>query len=241
MSVTKKLLDAVDNSETIVALTGAGMSVESGIAPFRGKGGLWEKFDPEEYAHVNAFKREPEKSWMLFRLQYNEISKARPNPGHEALVKLEEHGLSAVITQNVDGLHKNKEVVELHGNIQRAYCTGCNMDYNTVDFVGKEKSINCKCGAVVRPDVVLFGEPLSNSVLSRAWELSSRCDLMLVIGTSAVVQPAASLPLVAKNSGSMVVELNLEHTPLTNRIADLSIFKKAGEILPVILDRLRHS
>ncbi len=236
MRIPEKVIESIKGSSSIVALTGAGMSVESGIAPFRGKGGLWEKFDPEKYAHVGAFKRDPEKSWKLFRLQYAEISKAKPNPGHHALMELQKHGLEAVITQNIDGLHHNEEVVELHGNIFRSYCTGCGTKHDTGDFM--EKSILCRCGAPVRPDVVLFGEPLSQASTSRSFQLCSRCDLMLVIGTSAVVHPAASLPFIAKQNGAKIIEINLEETPLTDGVADFSVFGEAGNLLPDILQAL---
>ncbi len=240
MSIPEELIDALNSSRRTVALTGAGMSVESGIAPFRGTGGLWEKFSPEEYAHIDGFNCDPEKSWKLFRLQYQEISKAAPNPGHKALEEMQEYGLSAVITQNIDGLHRNREVVELHGNIFRTYCVKCGTNYDTGEFIDEDIDIHCSCSGVVRPDVVLFGEPLSSSVLSHAVHLSSRCDLMLVIGTSAVVHPAASLPLIAKENGALIVEMNLDKTPLSHGIADITVFGNVGEQLPIILDRLRR-
>lgn len=236
VDITQELLQHTRDADKIIALTGAGLSVESGIAPFRGKGGLWETFDPEEYAHIRAFQADPSKSWELFRLQYSEISRAKPNAGHGALVELEAHGLEGVITQNIDGLHGNSEVVELHGNISRSYCTVCDLQLETEELMDEKKSIYCGCGGVVRPDVVLFGEPLSKDVLSRAFEMSSTCDLMLVIGTSAVVHPAASLPMIARDAGATVVEINLAKTPLTGTVAQMSLFGSAGDILSSILE-----
>ena len=236
MHIPEQVTGSIKCASRIVALTGAGMSVESGIAPFRGKGGLWEKFDPEEYAHIAAFEKDPEKSWELFRLQYEEISKAEPNPGHHALIELQKHGLEAIITQNIDGLHHNQEVVELHGNIFRSYCTGCGTKYHTREFM--KKPILCGCGAPVRPDVVLFGETLSQHSIYRAFQLCADCDLLLVIGTSAVVHPAASLPSIAKQAGAEIVEINLDKTPLTGGVADISVFGEAGNILQEILRAL---
>ncbi|MFO8109406.1 MAG: Sir2 family NAD-dependent protein deacetylase [Thermoplasmata archaeon] len=162
----RELADAVREADNIVALTGAGMSVESDIAPFRGKGGLWEKFDPEEYAHIESFRMNPLRSWELFKLQIQEIVDAEPHPGYHALVELESHGLRSIITQNIDGLHSkagSQEVIELHGTLFKLRCGDCGGKRDTSDHLSsikKGKVPCCECGAYLRPDVVMFGEPL---------------------------------------------------------------------------------
>ncbi|MGM0510895.1 MAG: SIR2 family NAD-dependent protein deacylase [Thermoplasmatota archaeon] len=237
-------VDAVKKAEKIAVLTGAGMSVESGVAPFRGDGGLWEKFDPNEYAHIGAFNRDPEKCWELFKMQIEEISEADPNEGHEALVSLESQGVETVITQNVDGLHseaRSSEVVELHGSLSRLRCPSCSEVYETEekkDIIYDGEIPLCNCGEMTRPDVVMFGEMLPMDAVDRARELSREADLMMVVGTSAVVQPAASLPILAKRNGADLIEINIERTPLTDNFTDHFLKGKAGEVLSRIVKNI---
>ncbi len=239
----EKVVEAVRRAESIVVSTGAGMSVESGIAPFRGENGLWSKFDPHEMASVTAFRSDPEKCWTLFKLQIEECFYAEPHQGYSAVVALEEHGLDAVITQNVDGLHQkagSEKVLELHGTLNDLLCDSCGNQKKTEDLVDEilEKKIpRCECGTVMRPDVVLFGEPLPQRTLRRAWSAVENCSLLINIGTSAVVQPAASLPLTAKRSGAVIVEGNVEKTPLTPSM-DHFLEGKAGDVLVELLERL---
>ena len=237
-------LDKLKKADKIAVLTGAGMSVQSGVAPFRGEGGLWEKFDPNEYAHIGAFKSDPEKCWELFKLQIEEISEAQPNEGHEALVSLESEGVEAVITQNVDGLHGkagSTEVVELHGSLSRLVCPGCGKMYETdekKDIIYDGEIPRCDCGKITRPDVVMFGEMLPMDAVDRARGLSQGADLMIVVGTSAVVQPAASLPILAKRNGAEILEVNIERTPLTDNFTDHFLRGKAGEVLSKIVKNI---
>jgi len=237
-------LDKLKKADKIAVLTGAGMSVQSGVAPFRGEGGLWEKFDPNEYAHIGAFKSDPEKCWELFKLQIEEISEAQPNEGHEALVSLESEGVEAVITQNVDGLHGkagSNEVVELHGSLSRLVCPGCGKMYETdekKDIIYDGEIPRCDCGKITRPDVVMFGEMLPMDAVDRARGLSQGADLMIVVGTSAVVQPAASLPILAKRNGAEILEVNIERTPLTDNFTDHFLRGKAGEVLSKIVKNI---
>ncbi len=238
-NVVKKIREA----DKIAALTGAGMSVESGIAPFRGEDGLWNEFDPQEYASLSAFRKDPDKSWELFRLQIEECSRAEPHEGHHSLVELEEHGLNSVITQNVDDLHQkagSKKVLELHGNLSELICSSCRERVKTKDhlkYILDGDIPHCKCGSIFRPDVVLFGESLPLGVLRKSQHEAERTDLLISIGTSAVVQPAASIPTLAKKTGSVLIEINPKRTVLTPKV-DHFLKGKAGEKLSGLMERL---
>ncbi|MEW5734035.1 MAG: NAD-dependent deacylase [Thermodesulfobacteriota bacterium] len=239
----KKAAEAVRNARLVVALTGAGISVESGIPPFRGKGGLWERFDPMEVAHIDSFIQNPARVWNLLVREMKEImDKARPNAGHLGLSRLERMGrLSTVITQNVDGLHQaagNTDVIEFHGNFAWQRCMDCGKKIATPDVSLEKIPPECSCGGILRPDCVFFGEAIPEDALYRSFDLAQACDVMLVVGTSAVVQPAASLPALARRSRALVIEINLEPTALTRHIAHVSLFGSAGEILSRLADSL---
>ncbi|MEF8873366.1 MAG: NAD-dependent deacylase [Candidatus Thermoplasmatota archaeon] len=239
-----KAVKAIKRADRIAVLTGAGMSVESGIAPFRGEDGLWNEFDPQEYATLSAFKRNPEKSWELFRLQIEECLSADPHEGHRSLVELEDHGLKAVVTQNVDGLHQeagSETVLELHGTLAELVCPSCGSREETEDHLDEIIDGNiprCECGSMLRPDVVLFGESLPRETLRRSQRNAEETDLLISIGTSAVVQPAASIPTLAERTGSVLIEINPEKTPLTPR-ADHFLEGKAGEKLPELVEQVK--
>ncbi len=230
-------------SKKAVALTGAGISVESSIPPFRGKGGLWEKYNPDEYAHVLAFKRNPGKVWIMLKEMIDTIRVAKPNLAHIALAELEEMGyLKGVITGNVDFLHQaagSKNVIELHGNNRSLICMECGKRYPVERYL-EEMPPRCKCGYALRPDVVLFGEPIPQHALFGSYELARECDLMIVIGTSAVVSPMSHMPVIAKENGANVMEINLEETFLTGSISNCIIKGKAGDILPKILREVKE-
>ena len=227
-----------------VALTGAGISVPSGIPAFRGSQGLWDKYDPFIYAEIGNFRRHPEKAWEMLGEMFRVIEKAAPNPAHRALAELEDRGLlKAVITQNVDSLHQaagSRRVIEFHGSNRDLLCLNCGRreaDAALADF--SEMPPRCPdCGSVLKPDVVFFGEAIPPKALDEATRLSREADLMLVIGTSANVYPAAEMPLLTRQSGGRVVEINLEKTPLTGPVAELTLFAPADEILPAIAARL---
>jgi len=227
-----------------VALTGAGISVPSGIPAFRGSQGLWDKYDPFIYAEIGNFRRHPEKAWEMLKEMFATIEKAAPNPAHRALAELEERGLlRAVITQNVDSLHQaagSRRVIEFHGSNRDLVCPQCGFRKN--DAVLAEFSAlppRCpQCGSILKPDVVFFGEAIPPAALDEASRLSREADLMLVIGTSANVYPAAEMPQLTRQAGGRVVEINLEKTPLTGSVAELTLFAPADEILPEIVARL---
>ena len=222
-----------------VALTGAGISAESGIATFRSKGGLWEKYDLMVYASAEVFRQDPSKYWIIRGDFIREYDQYQPNSGHYALTELEKmHILQHVITQNIDGLHKkagNRNVTEIHGSLREIYCLNCGIEY-LAPHVPPGNPPYCDCGGVLKPNTVLFGEQLPFEALEKAQQESSNCSIMLVIGTSAVVQPAASLPSLAKQNGALVIEINPEKA---FPAADYYIKEKAGEALGGIVQEVK--
>ncbi len=245
MNTTNEIIQAseyIAKSRYLVALTGAGVSAESGIPTFRGEDGLWKRYKPEELATPQAFARNPRLVWEWYRWRMEIVFKASPNPAHKALVELERMGiLKCIITQNVDGLHQlagSSCVVELHGNIRRVRCTSCSFR-SEISEPPKEIPPRCpRCGSLLRPDVVWFGEPIPEEALSKALELAKRCDVMIVIGTSGVVVPAGYLPYIAKSNGALIIEINVARSAITP-IADIFINMRAGEALPKIVELVK--
>lgn len=230
-------------SKRAVALTGAGISVESGIPPFRGRGGIWERVDPMEFGHIDTFERDPGKVWrVLIRELKDIIDGALPNDGHKGLARLEAMGLlTAIITQNVDGLHQmagNTDVLEFHGNCAWQRCMDCGEKIETREVDTSKLPPLCPCGGVFRPDWIFFGEAIPPMALQRSQQLARRCDLMLVVGTSAVVQPAAYMPVIARNAGALIIEINPERTPLTGSTSDYLIKGGAGEVMNALISEL---
>ena len=232
-------------AKEIAVMSGAGISVESGIPPFRGKGGIWEKFDPMEYAHIDAFLKQPEKVWrVLLSEMANIMAGSHPNTAHEGLARLEKMGkLKTVITQNVDGLHQragNTDVIEFHGNFASYSCMKCaaKIDCDTLPL--DELPPRCSCGGVYRPDCVFFGEMIPEEAMERAEHAAQTCDVMLVVGTSGMVYPAAQIPLIAKRAGAFIIEINPERTPLSGAVSDLFLMGKAGETLKHLVDRVEE-
>jgi len=235
--------DFLKQAYHIVAFTGSGISAESGIPTFRGKDGLWKKFRAQDLATPRAFSNNPKLVWEWYDWRRQLIAKKEPNPGHKTLAQWENLFPSfTVVTQNIDGLHQkagSKKVMELHGNIWKLRCTekGTILEDHTSPL--KDIPPTCpKCGALLRPHVVWFGEALDMDLLNQAIALSSKADLMLVIGTSALVYPAASIPMTAKESGVKIIEINPESTPLTPH-AEVSLRGKAGDVLPDISETIK--
>lgn len=229
----------LSNAKCAVALTGAGISVESGIPPFRGKGGVWEKIDPD-MAHIDTFMADPAMVWqVLIKEMKDIIDRAKPNDGHKGLARLEQMGiLRSVITQNVDGLHQaagNQDVIEFHGNFAWHYCLNCNhrVENSKIDISAMPPK--CQCGGIYRPDCVFFGEMIPHQHLLRSKQLAAQCDVMMVVGTSAVVQPAAYMPVIARQNGAKVIEINMERTQLTGNISNYLIQGNAGEVMNKIV------
>ena len=239
-SIYEKIARLMVELKQCVALTGAGISAESGIPTFRSKGGLWEKYDPMVYASIETFREDPSKYWTIRGEFIRNYDTYQPNKAHVALAELEQMGiLRHVITQNIDGLHKkagSQNVTEIHGSLRETYCLQCGKEY-LAPGVPDGMPPYCECGGVLKPNTVLFGEQLPAGALESAYQESATCKLMLVIGTSAVVQPAASLPALAQQKGAKIVEVNIEPA---FPAADVVVKEKAGVGLSHILEAVRR-
>jgi NAD-dependent deacetylase len=223
--------------QRILFFTGAGLSVESGIPTYRGKGGVWAEYDYEDYACQRAFDRDPEKVWDFHDKRREKVGSCEPNDGHRIIATVQkEKPTTAVITQNIDGLHQRagaSDVVELHGSLWRVRCDreGVIRDDRTVPMTPRK----CACGAYFRPDIVWFEDSLREENLVRAQELLEQCDLLVTVGTSAVVYPAAELPRIAMQCGATTVEVNLEDTPVS-RLYQHRLRGTASEILTSMME-----
>lgn len=242
---TKIAADFIRKKGPACALTGSGISVESGVPPFRGHGGIWQKFDPLEYANIEAFLQNPAKVWdVLLREMKITLDKAKPNPAHLALADMEASGsLKTIITQNVDGLHQaagNTDVIEFHGSFASLSCLSCAKHFRLSEVRLDTIPPRCSCGGILRPDCVFFGEMIPQEALSRSNKIASSCQIFLVVGTSATVQPAASIPIIAKKAGAIIVEINTEATHLTNGISDIFLQGSAGKIMPELMKSLKE-
>lgn len=247
MDIIKAIASDIKSSKYIVAFTGAGISAESGIPTYRGKGGLWNKYDPNRYANINYFLQDPSYYWNFFReVRYPLIKKVKPNKGHLALADLEViASLKTVITQNIDGLHQDagySSVVELHGTTRIIYCMNCSKEYSMDEAFSilevKNPPLCSDCGGKLRPAVVFFGESLNPQVLNLAHEEAEKCDFLLAVGSSLVVYPAADIPLRAKQRGARLAIVNKERTPL-DYLADHVINDEAGKVLSLIVQGLK--
>ena len=243
------LVERLTGARRVAVLTGAGISAESGVPTFRDPDGLWQQFRPEELANVEAFLRNPVlvQGWYAHRRAV--IETVEPNPGHEALAALEDlitarGGDFLLATQNVDGLHAragSKRLVELHGTLTRSYCVDCGRDAADAELAAIETGevAHCPdCKGLLRPDVVWFGEMLPEGAMERAAEAAACADVFLSIGTSAVVYPAAGLPLLAKDHGAYVAEVNPQRSDIAFHL-DEHVRGKAGSVLPILLERVR--
>ncbi|MFQ5927152.1 MAG: NAD-dependent deacylase [Terriglobia bacterium] len=228
----------IASARALAVLTGAGVSQESGVPTFRGADGLWRRYRPEELATPEAFARDPRLVWEWYDWRRSLIAQAQPNPAHHALAALEQRVPEfALLTQNVDGLEETagcRNVLRLHGDIWLLRCVGCGREEKNRSVPLPGLPPRCACGALLRPGVVWFGESLPAEVWQQAFAAAGQADVFLVVGTSAVVQPAASLPLVAKQAGARLVEINLEPTPLSS-VVTASFYGPAGELLPQLI------
>ena len=226
--------EVICHSKKTLALTGAGISVESGIPDFRSRGGLWERFDPIEYGTIEAFQADPEKVWKMLEEVSILLDQARPNPAHTGLAKLQEMGLlQAIITQNIDNLHQEggaSRVIEYHGNAKTLSCLRCNQRYNAYEIEGQGPP-KCDCGKILKPNVVFIGEPIPLKALRESNALASDCGALLVLGTSGEMAPANTIPQTAKLAGATVIEINVEPTVLTNYLTDIFLQGKASEVV----------
>jgi NAD-dependent deacetylase len=235
----KRARALLEQAERVAALTGAGISAESGVPTFRGSAGLWKHFRAEDLATPQAFARDPQLVWEWYDWRRALIANVRPNAGHYALAELERRIRKlTLVTQNVDGLHHeagSRSVLEIHGSIWDLKCTICNRQW-----VDRTVPLNliprCECGAMARPGVVWFGENLPRNLLHKSEEAVQSCDVFLVVGTSAVVYPAAGLVPLARASGATIIEINLQATPVSG-LVDVSLTGPAGEVLPDLMNQ----
>ena len=221
------------SSRQTIALTGAGISTASGIPDFRGEHGLWKIYDPSKYAHIQTFKDEPAAVWELALKLFAIVHQSGPNRAHHALADLDKAGLlHGIITQNIDNLHQragSRNVINFHGSIENAVCSGC---HNIIVIAGDSPPLCTGCGRIMKPAFTLFGEAVPPAAFLEARNLASFSDVFMVIGTSAVVQPAADLPFIARENGAFIIELNSRETGLTNYITDCFIKGPVEETLP---------
>jgi len=238
----RQAAQSVIAAEKMIVLTGAGVSKESGIPTFRDAlTGLWANYSPEKLATVEGFLSDPPLVWQWYDSRRQMVRDVKPNAGHYALADLEKYVQElVVITQNIDGLHRaagSKTVIELHGNIGRIKCFDHEHETDDVPF-GLKKPPLCHCGSIMRPAVVWFGEALPAKELSQAFSLAENADLIMVVGTSGLVHPAASIPFLAKRHGAKVIEVNPEETPITE-IAEIRLEGASAKILPDLLELLK--
>jgi NAD-dependent deacetylase len=237
-----KAAEIIFCSRLTLALTGAGISVESGIPDFRSAAGLWSRYDPEEYATIYAFRQDPEKIWNMLRDMDGLIAQARPNPAHLGMGEMEKMGLlHCIITQNVDNLHQAggaTNVIEYHGNSSTLSCLWCGRQYRAEEKRA-EHIPRCGCRQILKPDVVFFGEAISEKALTRSFHFASSAEAVLIVGTSALVSPANTIPSIAKGRGAKIIEMNMERTHLTDSVTDIFIEGRAGETVPALVEELK--
>lgn len=244
VEVSGRLRAVLQKAESVCVLTGAGVSAESGVPTFRGDDGLWKKFRPEELANFASFIKNPDLVWEWYSYRRKLIHEVRPNAGHGALAAMQDIVPDfTLVTQNVDNLHTragSRNVVELHGNIMRSYCVKCGLFAGESDQGPLDGVPRCEhCGGLIRPDVVWFGELLPQGAFQTAVEAAQRCDLFLLVGTSGIVYPAASIPGVAREHGAFVVEINPERTDLSHTMNE-TLLGPSGAVLPVLYSIMKE-
>ena len=237
----ESIAEKIPDFKKIVFVTGAGISQESGIPTFRGNDGIWRNYDPMKLATIDAFYDDPKLVWEWYNDRRKNILSAQPNEGHKAIVELEKYADVVILTQNIDGLHQrggSSKVLELHGSIIKIKCTVC--DYN--EEIKSEISTVpplCKCGNILRPDVVWFGEGLPQDVWQEAMIQASQCDLMVIAGTSLVVSPANTLPLYAKQNDAFLLEINPENTEMSSEM-NMAIRNSSAVALPELVSLFKE-
>ena len=244
-STRMELSELIELRGPCVVLTGAGISTESGIPDFRSPSGIWAQYDPMQYATISAFQRDPAKVWEFYALRFDVLKRAEPNAGHVALAALEEHGIvRAVVTQNIDGLHQragSRDVIEVHGSIRTASCPSCGDRMSladVVDALDEHSAPPCpRCGVIVKPDVVMFGELLPAAAIDRAFDLAREAGVLLVVGSSLEVYPVAGLPEETLAAGGALAIVNRTSTPYDGR-ATVRIEGGAGETLSALAESL---
>ena len=241
MRMFESIKSQIGDIKKIVFVTGAGISQESGIPTFRGKDGLWRNHDAMKLATIDAFYDNPELVWQWYNERMLNIFNSKPNQGHKAIAELEKYAEVVVLTQNIDGLYQkagSTKVLELHGSIVKIKCSVCSFkDEVTEEF--SEIPPLCKCGNLLRPDVVWFGESLPQDVWQNAMVFASQCDLMVIVGTSLVVSPANTLPIYAKQNNSILIEINPENTEISSQM-DLVVRNSSAIVLPEFVSMFKE-
>jgi len=233
--------DQIKKFRKIVFVTGAGISQESGIPTFRGKDGLWRNHDAMKLATIDAFYENPKLVWEWYNERRMNIFQAQPNLGHRAIAELEKYADVVVLTQNIDGLHQksgSSKVLELHGSIVKVKCSVCDYKEEILTEISNLPPL-CKCSNILRPDVVWFGELLPQDVWQNAMNFASKCDLMIIVGTSLVVSPANTLPIYAKQNNATLIEINPENTPMSREM-NLVIRNTSAESLPELVSLFKN-
>lgn len=238
MQTIKEIAHLIKNAEYGVVFTGAGVSVESGIAPFTGAGGLWNQYDPR-FIEINFFLSDPKRSWQeMKKIFFTDMDEAVPNKAHEVIAKLEKKGyVKGVITQNIDGLHQKAgsvNVQEFHGTIKTLSCQKCLRKYKLEDINIEEVPPTCLCGGILKPDFVFYGEGIPPLAYEKSLEMAQNADVMLIVGTAGQVMPACSLPLTAKQFGAKIIEVNPQASAFTESITDFYFPQKATEFFAAI-------
>lgn len=242
-TLVREAANIIVRSELTIALTGAGVSVESGIPDFRSASGLWARFDPAEYATIEAFRGDPAKVWNMLSEMDDLLSGAQPNKAHVGMARLEEMGcLHTIITQNVDNLHQqggSTRVIEYHGNSSTLSCIWCGKQYRAEEK-RDEMPPRCECDKLLKPDVVFFGEAIPVYALNESYSLAASAQALIVAGTSALVSPANSIPGIAKDNGAKIIEINKEETHLTGSVTDVFLQGGAGDMVTALVTEVQN-
>lgn len=237
----ESIKNQIEDFEKIVFVTGAGISQESGIPTFRGKDGLWRNYDAMKLATIDAFYEDPKLVWEWYNERRHNIFSSNPNQGHIAIAELEKYADVAILTQNIDGLHQkagSSQILELHGSIVKIKCTVCDFHEEIVAEFSDSPPL-CRCGNILRPDVVWFGELLPQKTWKNAMIFASQCDLMVIVGTSLVVSPANTLPIYAKQNGAVLLEINPEETGMSSEM-DLVLRNTGANTLPEFVSLFKN-
>ena len=238
-NLIRQAVDLIKKSKYSIAFTGAGISVESGIPPFRGENGIWNRYDPD-ILEINYFKKHPEDSWQVIKeVFYNFFWKSTPNAAHKVLAEMEAKGmLKAIVTQNIDNLHQeagSQNVFEFHGNAHRITCLKCSFSQSISEVDFSKIPVLCpKCGGLMKPDFIFFGEGIPTDAYTGSLEAAKTCDLCIIIGSTGEVMPAAMIPFEAKRHGASIIEVNPDKSHFTNQITDIWLKGKAGDIFTEI-------
>lgn len=245
MNDYKKAAKIIKSAKHVTAFTGAGISVESGIPPFRGENGLWSKYDPI-FLDIGYFHKRPKESWELIKeIFYDFFGKAEPNAAHFALAEMEQMGLlQAVITQNIDNLHQkagSKEIYEFHGNSRNFVCTKCGLKFSVSEIGLNKLPPKCKeCRGILKPDFIFFGEPIPEPARSQSFAETEKADVFILIGTTGEIMPASMIPYEAKKNNVKIIEINTKPSNYTNSITDLFLEGKATEIMKKLYGFLKE-